>query len=251
MNSPETDKSSGYIQWKAWEADEFATISAKDHAVYSCELRRAGVKLTEYSSVLEVGFGNGSFAGWVRRQTTHYVGTESNPELVTRAQQANIEAHPATLDLDTVAKGRSFDLIAMFDVIEHLEIREIINILESASRCLASDGRIIIRAPSGDSPFSGHLMNGDITHRTWLGRSALYQLAALTGLEVISVHDAAFPIFGFGAAAAIRRLAIAPARRVASAIIRAIYYANEPVVMAPTLVAVLQLHPSPATEDAP
>lgn len=251
MNALKPDKNLDYIQWKSWDADQFGDVITKDNAVFSCELRRAGVTLTSHSSVLEVGFGNGAFAGWVRQKTTNYVGTESNPELIMRAQRANIEAYPATTKLDILAKGRSFDLIAIFDVIEHLEMTEITEILRSASRCLANEGRIIIRVPSGDSPFSGHLMNGDITHKTWLGRSAFYQLAALTGLEVNSVHDAAFPIFGFGAAAAIRRLIVVPARKVVGTIIRAIYYANEPVVISPTLVAVLQLNPSAVATAAP
>lgn len=238
------DKNLGYIEWKAWDPAKFGSFTVKDHVVFSCELRRAKISLTEASSVLEVGFGNGAFAGWVRRKTPHYVGTEINPELVTRAQQAGIDAYPATLHLDTVAKGRTFDLIAIFDVMEHLDKEEILQVLDTARGCLSGNGKLLVRVPSGDSPFSGHLMYGDITHKTQLGSLAFHQLATLTGLEVISVCDAAYPIFGLGILATVRRLAILPARKMIEAIVKAVYYANESVVMAPNLVAVLRRNPS-------
>lgn len=241
MNAPIPDQNSSYIEWKAWSQDKFAVVTAKDNAVFACELRKAEVSLNSNSLVLEIGFGNGAFAGWVRQQTSHYVGTESNLELIARAQQTGFEAHAATYHLDTIANGRLFDLIVMFDVLEHIEKSEIQEILDSASRCLSVEGRIIIRVPSGDSPFAGHLMHGDITHMTHFGSYAFYQLATLARLEVVSVHNAAFPIFGIGRVAAIRRLAIVLARKVIEAIIRSIYYANEAVVLAPTLVAVLRL----------
>lgn len=253
MNSSQSDTNLAYISWKAWGQESFGVVTSKDALVYSCELRRAKVTLRGSSSVLEIGFGNGAFAGWVRRQTAHYIGTEINPELIARARQAGIEAHQATLDLDTLPRTGPFDLIAMFDVLEHMEKSEIINVLKAASRCLSPEGRIIIRVPSGDSPFAGHLMNGDLTHKTSLGRFAFYQLASLTGMEVTSVHDAAFPIFGLGSATAIRRLVVASARKLVEFFVRNIYYANEPVVLAPTLVAVLQLRSSEVTavqEDA-
>ncbi len=241
MNAPKPEDASGYIRWKSWDADEFGIVTAKDNAVFSHETRRAGVKLSNETLVLEIGFGNGTFAAWVKSKAACYVGTESNPELVDRAKRAGIEAYPATFDTSTIANGRSFSLIAIFDVLEHLEKEEIIAILGSSSRCLASNGRIIIRVPSGDSPYSGHLMHGDLTHKTHLGSFAFYQLATLSGLKVISIHNAAYPIFGLGLPTTIRRLFIAPARIMADAIIRSIYYAGEPAVIAPNLVAVLGL----------
>lgn len=241
-----------YILWKAWDQANFGVVSAKDKVIFSCELRRAGVALCSESSVLEIGFGNGAFAGWVRNQSAQYIGTEVNPSLIARAKEAGFEAHQATFDLETLPGSGSFDLIAMFDVLEHMKKSEVIKILKSASRCLSPEGRIVIRVPSGDSPFAGHLMHGDITHKTYLGKFAFHQLAHITGMKVTSVHGAAFPIFGLGPATALRRLAVAPARALVEFFIRNIYYANEPVVLAPTLVAVLQLgmeEGTPSRED--
>ncbi len=228
-----------YLKWKTWGEERFAVYSAKDDATFALEFNKSQISVTNESSILEVGFGNGAFAGWVLHKTRHYVGTELNPKLVKRAIAAGIEAYPATCNLTDVAAGRRFDLVVMFDVLEHLGLEEITQILTSARHCLTSNGKIIFRVPSGDSPFSGHLMHGDITHRTALGSYAIRQLAEIANLEVISIHSAAYPILGMGFSVALRRAAVSLARKLTEMAIKAIYYANENVVISPTLVSVL------------
>lgn len=240
MITLQPDESLSYIEWKAWSPEAFGIVTAEEDAQFSCEMRRAGIALTQDSHVLEIGFGNGVFASWVQRHTPHYVGSESNPQLVARAQQAGIEAYPATLDLASLAQGRSFDLIAIFDVLEHLEVKEILELLESSRCCLSNNGRLVLRVPSGDSPFSGRFMHGDITHKTCLGTLAFHQLAAMSGLEVVVVRDAAFPILGFGVVAAVTRTAVAAARKIINSMIRIVYYGNKPAVISPNLIAVLR-----------
>jgi 2-polyprenyl-3-methyl-5-hydroxy-6-metoxy-1,4-benzoquinol methylase len=231
--------SKSYLDWKTWSKERFGIFSKKEGTVFARELSKARVAVTVDYRILEVGFGNGTFAGWVRHKSHHYVGTELNPELLKRATEAGIDAYPATCDLTDVAAGRKFDLIVMLDVLEHMNMEDITETLASARQCLSCNGKIILRVPSGDSPFSGHLMHGDITHRTELGSYAIRQLAEITNLEILSIHDAAFPIFGMGFPTALRRIPISIARKLAGALIRSIYYANENVVISPTLVAVL------------
>jgi SAM-dependent methyltransferase len=238
---PQLDENVSYIQWKAWSPETFGAFTPEDDAQFSCEMRRAGIDLDHSSQVLEVGFGNGGFAAWVQRRTSRYVGSECNPELVARARKAGIEAHPATLNLASIAQGRSFDLIAIFDVLEHLEMEEILEVFASSRHCLSARGRLVIRVPSGDSPFSGRFMHGDITHKTFLGTLAFHQLATRTGLEVVAVRDAAFPIVGFGIAAVVTRAAVAAIRKVINSMIRIVYYGNKPAAISPNLIAVLKL----------
>lgn len=228
-----------YLKWKAWEENRFAIYNAKDDATFALEFNKARISITDESSILEVGFGNGTLAGWVLHKTRHYVGTELNPNLIKRAIAAGIEAYPATTDLTDVAAGRKFELVVMFDVLEHMSLEEITQILTSARHCLTKNGKIIFRVPSGDSPFSGHLMYGDITHRTALGSYAIRQLAEIADLQVVSIHSAAYPIFGMGLPIALRRATVSLARKLTGIAIKAIYYANENVVISPTLVSVL------------
>lgn len=240
MNSSLPNGDLGYIQWKEWNCAEFGRFTAQDAAVYAREMQNAGVYLGRDTSVMEIGFGNGAFAGWVRSKMSRYVGTESNRELIARAEIAGIEVHLATFDLERPAAGRVFDLVAIFDVLEHLDTNEILQLLKSASKCLSSTGRLVFRVPSGDSPFSGHLMYGDITHKTKLGSKAIHQIATLTGMEVVSIRDAAFPIRGTGVMMIIRRLAVVSVRKMVGGIIKAAFFGNEQAVISPNLVAVLK-----------
>lgn len=83
-------------------------------------------------------------------------------------------------------------------------------------------------------------MYGDITHRLNLGRYAFFQLAEIAGLEVVDVRNSAFPIRGMGLLVAMRRIVISTIRAIINGALRVAYYANEPVVLAPTLTTVLR-----------
>ncbi len=239
MNTPPPSEDKAYIKWKTWSSNSFGTFSRKDNATFSMELAKAGVLLNSESRVLEIGFGNGSFAAWVIRTTQHYVGLEKNEILVERALRNGIEAHLATIDVTNLAKDQPFDLIVMFDVLEHMDLHDAILLLQSIAACLSPSGTIVVRIPSGDSPFSGHIMYGDITHKLMLGRFAIFQIAESANLHVISVHDSAFPITGMGLPTAIRRTLIFMTRLIIGKLLKLAYYANEPVVLSPTLTAVL------------
>lgn len=229
-----------YMQWKAWDRTPFGSITRKNASVYSCEIRRAGITLSPSSTVLEVGFGNGTFAAWVTSRTSNYYGTELNSDLVAKARRAGYRAYPATLDLQTIEKGLNYDLIIMLDVLEHLDTSQIVRLLNSARASLATNGAIVFRVPSGDSPFSGRCMNGDITHKTLLGTLSIYQLAKMSGLKVFRVSDEAFPIRGFGIVGGMIRAFVKLVRYCVSTFIRIFFLGNKPSVIYPNLVAVLK-----------
>jgi 2-polyprenyl-3-methyl-5-hydroxy-6-metoxy-1,4-benzoquinol methylase len=233
------DTASSYIAWKSWQSEEFFTCSKVNKAYFESEMRSLGIRLSPDSRVLEIGFGNGSFAKWVSEITSFYMATEVNPELLDRARQAGLEVYPGTLDISGIS-DKSFDIIAIFDVVEHLDINEILSLLQSCRTRLSDSGRIIIRIPSGDSPFALHLAHGDITHRTILGSMALRQIGALTHLDVVVTKDAAFPVWGMGVAVFLRRVVIRCARAVIGKFVRLVFYGNEPMVIHPNMVAVLR-----------
>ncbi|TAN06155.1 MAG: class I SAM-dependent methyltransferase [Rhodanobacteraceae bacterium] len=240
MTTQKFDQATSYVKWKAWDAENFGRFTNSDRICFEAELRAAGVSVTKDTKVLEIGFGNGKFAAWICKNSEHYVGTESNPELVERAIGAGIEAHLGTNDLTEVALHRRFDLIVAFDVLEHLDMPDILTLLESAKRCLSDNGRIVFRVPSGDSPFSGPLMYGDITHKTRLGSKAIAQIATITGLEVVSTHDAVLPIYGMGLIVAIESILVNIFRKFVGAIIRAAFNGNKHAVISSNMVAVLR-----------
>lgn len=229
-----------YVNWKGWESAAFGAYSKEERIQFAAEIQRTGVLLNRETRVLEIGFGNGTFAGWIRNYTPHYVGVEANQALVNRANAAGIEAYQSDTKMGAISHGRVFDLIVAFDVIEHLPLEDIIAMMQTWKEHISSDGRILIRIPSGDSPFSGRLMYGDITHKTLLGTTALMQLALLVGLDLVATYPPALPILGLGPRKTVERAMVATARKVITRLINATFHGNRHSVVTSNLIAVFR-----------
>lgn len=242
------DADNDYIDWKGWGPDAFGAYSNEERIQFTAEIQRSGVALSPETQVLEVGFGNGAFAGWIRQFTRHYVGLEASKTLVRRANAAGITAYQSSAGLNTLPNGKVFDLIVAFDVIEHLALEDIIAMLRTWRERLSNEGRILIRIPSGDSPFSGRLMYGDITHKTLLGTTALQQLASLVDLKLIATYPPALPILGLGPRKAVERAIVAAARKIATSLVNSIFHGNRHGVVTSNLVAIFKKSDAPGKD---
>lgn len=250
MSNSSAQYDSAYTTWKHWDSSQFGMFTQADSTYFAAELRASGIALDTDMRILEIGYGNGAFLGWATRKSRHYVGTETNKELLDRAHAIGIEVHPAVTDLTVVADSRKFDLIIAFDVLEHLEIHEIITLLRSAARCLSNSGLLIFRVPSGDSPFSGPVMYGDITHKTKLGSSAVRQLASATGLEVVQIRNVTLPATGMKLHLAIAITLIDLMRSITGMIVKIVFNGNKPCVISRNMIAVLRKDARAPTENA-
>lgn len=231
----------GYEDWKQWDKISFGTWSKIDAAYFSAELRRTGIKPHKGIRLYEVGFGNGAFAGYIRSLGCEYFGSEINNALVERAREfgLNVSEKGIKEALETNSL-LTFDAVIAFDVLEHLDITNIKTFLLEAMELLKPGGVVLARVPSGDSPFGRAIFHGDITHRTALGSSAVRQLAAQTGFNVIDIGPPKLPIFGLGWKRAIRRSAIRLAQSVATQFINLVFHDGQPRVITANLVFVLK-----------
>ena len=231
--------SDAYRDWKSWDADRFGDLKPESRLYYRMELALSGVQLSAESKVLEIGFGNGDFAAFCKESGCTYAATEIDPELVERARSAGFDAHVAPDDLVEAFDGQRFDLICCFDVLEHLTQEQITAMLSAFRTLLKDGGRVLARFPSGDSPFSVAMYNGDITHRSWIGRGAVLQYCVATGLEAQQVRHPALPIKGLGVKRMLRRAVIAAVRWVVRKFVRTVFYDGQPRVVDPNMVIVL------------
>jgi SAM-dependent methyltransferase len=230
-----------YRDWKNWQASDFGVYDPVLANAFKQELARSGVPVGQRLSILEIGFGNGAFAGWVRDQGWSFVGTELDPELVRRAAAKGLEVYPTDVDLTSVAAGRKFDAVVAFDVLEHLDFDANVSLLRTIKLNLAPDGRVIARFPSGDSPFSRAIQYGDITHRCVLGSGVIRQLADMAGLRVMQVRAPVFPLRGVGIVRGLRRCAVYALRRLVKVVVNVAFHDNQPTVIEPNMVVVFML----------
>lgn len=228
-----------YRTWKNWDQAIFGSFGADARLYFEEEIGLCGIRNLRNCNVLEIGFGNGEFAGWATAAGAIYQGTELIPELVALGCAAGFKVTSAQNWRLTGREAQSFDFVFAFDVLEHLSLDELRDLLDLVANSLKVEGRFIARVPSGDSPFSRAIQHGDVTHRTALGGSAIRQLANEAGLAVLAIREPAFPLRGFGVRAFIRRLAVVSIRRLLYPLITLVFMGGGYPVLTPNLVFVL------------
>ena len=174
-----------YAEWKGWSGTPMLEVVSERYAE---EIRRTNIK--PGSNILEIGFGNGAFLDWARG-SYKVCGLEILQELVDSAGTRGHLVFNGALENNVSRLPSPFDLVVMFDVMEHLRFDQIVQYLRLIKSILAPTGKLLMRVPNGLS-FAGMVhQHGDITHLSVLTPDSVAQLAAITGFEVAFVGNAA------------------------------------------------------------
>lgn len=152
-------KNNTYIDWKNWETDSFGKTSKLEEAYFNNIVKL--LKLKKSSKILEIGFGNGAFLGYAVSQNFNYDGIESNANLVDLAIDNNFSAYTS---LDKIDRETKYDLIILFDVIEHINADAVEEFFKEMNVHLEETGSIFLRFPNGSSPLGLGNQHGDVTH---------------------------------------------------------------------------------------
>jgi 2-polyprenyl-3-methyl-5-hydroxy-6-metoxy-1,4-benzoquinol methylase len=148
-----------YVEWKSWSPH---VLQDHQYSVYEEEISRAN--LPKAARILEVGFGEGSFLDWARDHGFAVTGIELDPELVAAARARGHSAHLGEIRSTIGGAGAEFDAVVLFDVLEHIAIDGILELLDQLLLLLAPGGMVIARFPNGASPFGRAYQYGDATH---------------------------------------------------------------------------------------
>jgi 2-polyprenyl-3-methyl-5-hydroxy-6-metoxy-1,4-benzoquinol methylase len=167
-----------YTKWKSWDANQFG-LTSKENALYYEKLFSG--YLPEAKNVLEIGYGNGSFLSWCKEKGQDVHGIEQDKDLIARAKKLNYKVYKSISEI----KQTKFDLIVLFDVLEHIEQKKIDSVFKSLKKILAKNGKIFIRVPNGSSPFGLANQHGDITHMTTINVAKIAYWSKFNALKVI------------------------------------------------------------------
>lgn len=188
MNDFRTQIYSDYGSFKNWEFGKYEA----DGETYQIELSR--LQVNQPLRILEIGFGSGGFMTWARAQGHTVVGTEVNKAFVGEALRRGFDVYESADLQPILALGLKFDLVVVFDVVEHLFPLEIKDLLVQIKRVLEPSGRVLLRFPNSVSPFSGQSLHGDITHVTPMSVEKLMQIATPLKYQLVSQANAARPV---------------------------------------------------------
>ena len=167
-----------YTKWKSWNANQFG-LTPKENSLYYQKLFSKYLPNTK--NVLEIGYGNGNFLNWCKEKHLNVFGIEQDEDLIARAKKLNYKVYKSIPQI----KGIKFDLIVLFDVLEHIEQSKIDSVFKSLKKILAKNGKIFIRVPNGSSPFGLAYQHGDVTHVTTINGAKIAFWSKFNGLNVI------------------------------------------------------------------
>ena len=94
-----------------------------------------------------------------------------------------------------------FDVIFLFDVIEHFTRDELLIFVDKVYRVLKPGSSWIIHVPNGESPFFGSVRYGDLTHEMAFTRTSLGQLLCSSSFRNVSYIEDSPIIHGVRSAA--------------------------------------------------
>lgn len=107
-----------YTKWKNWDAEEFG-LTSKENSLY---YKKLFLKyLSDTKNLLEIGYGNGSFLNWCKQKHLNVSGIEQDNTLLKRAKNKGYKVYKSIAQL----KGVKFDLIVLFDALEHIPQKNI------------------------------------------------------------------------------------------------------------------------------
>jgi SAM-dependent methyltransferase len=133
--------------YEAWEWERRGVVQAAKARTMLQALRvtepRPGARL------LDVGCAQGEFAAAALALGLRVSGVDLNPDAVRRARERVPQATFYCGELQPQVVGSNWDMITMFDLIEH--VRDPIGTLRQAASVLAPTGRLVIATPATDS----------------------------------------------------------------------------------------------------
>ena len=180
INDQKNDYES-YTKWKGWiDNAPFGSLSVEQRLKYKLQLDKYKIIYNKINA-LEIGFGNGSFITFLQENGCNVTGIEVQNSLLEEAKLKSINVY------DNINKinNKKFDLIAGFDVLEHLTIEELKTLFSSLNNILTDNATMIFRFPNVDS-FGGMVaQNGDYTHITQIGITKLNQIVTQYGFKIL------------------------------------------------------------------
>jgi len=143
-------------------------------------------------SVLDVGCGVGLYMEAIKNMGIEDVeGIEIDKSCFLVCEKKGLRViNGNILNVEALNIKKKFDIVVSFDVIEHLQIEDVPLYIKNCLDLLKEDGRLIIRTPSMNNPFSLPIRYIDITHRIGFTDDSLRQLMDEFGKKKFSIFFA-------------------------------------------------------------
>lgn len=156
-----------YSEWKKW--DNFFQINVFEKIHFNKEFKEIELK---DKHLLDIGFGEGKLLAWAKAKGAYVHGVEIQKNSIKAAKKNNIPAWSNVKEI----KNTEFDIICLFDVLEHLSINEIKLLFSEIHKIANEEAIILVRFPNAQCAASLVYQYGDATHISTLSKPILEQI---------------------------------------------------------------------------
>lgn len=142
--------------------------------------------------ILDLGCGHGALIHVARQAGYSNIrGVDGSPEQVAAAKVLGIEGVEQSDVMEALAMepDAALDGLISFDLIEHFNRNELINLVDEVFRVLKHQGRWIIHTCNAESPFGMGSRYGDYTHELAFTRTSLAQLLFTSGFSRVACYE--------------------------------------------------------------
>jgi len=186
------------VHYRVWHDETDAHAAAM--AAWNAEILEQFVPSDRTARCLDIGCGMGfALLGLQRLGFQNVSGVDIDHSQVEAAVRRGL---PVEQVVDTPAYLRQrpseYDLVLMFDVLEHIAVAEQISMLRTVYASLRPGGRIVVQVPNANSPLAARWRYGDFTHTSSFTEHSLAFVLANAGFERVATpmqKDPGFPRF--------------------------------------------------------
>ena len=150
---------------------------------YSANYKRH-LPAEENIEILEIGSGMGLFLKWLTDEGyANVTGVDISMQQCRDARKLKLENIKCQDILEYLrGNSRRYDLIVCIDVLEHLKLDYLYELISRTYDALNPGGRLIVQSPNAIAPFNA-IRYADITHRRTFTVTSIRQLLAFSGFK--------------------------------------------------------------------
>ncbi|MBI2417796.1 MAG: class I SAM-dependent methyltransferase [Ignavibacteriales bacterium] len=163
----------------------------KEQAVYYTRELQPYIGEFKESTILEIGCGIGGILYFLKEQGANKLqGIDISAEQIAVANKY-VAVNAETCDaFDFLSNTQvKYDIIIMYDLIEHIPKNRILELIEQLFNALKDGGRVITRTPNMASISGLHSRYIDITHETGFTPESIKQAFLQSPFSSITVHN--------------------------------------------------------------
>lgn len=153
------------------------------------------------SYILELACGPAPFVYLLKQGGyTQLIGIDTSAEQVALAHAIGLEKEVILGDVDDFldkASPESFDIVLMFDILEHFSTAEQFALMDKVFTKLKKGGKVILHLPNAEARYGTRVLYGDITHKASFTRRSLEQLMLTVGFQSVRCFEDKPIIHGF------------------------------------------------------